>query len=147
MKKILFIIILLTVSCGYKPIYLNNDQLINKFNEVILEGDNEINRKIKNTLNFEKNTNNNQKLMIKTDYKIEVTSRNSRGQVETYRSIINTQLIVKNGDEILQTKNFILETSYNNNTNKFELTKNQNEIKNNLLNRLIEEIILYLSLV
>jgi hypothetical protein len=147
MKKILFIIILLTVSCGYKPIYLNNDQLINKFNEVILEGDNEINRKIKNTLNFEKNTNNNQKLMIKTDYKIEVTSRNSKGHVETYRSIINTQLIVKNGDEILQTKNFILETSYNNNTNKFELTKNQNEIKNNLLNRLIEEIILYLSLV
>ena len=147
MKKILFIIILLTVSCGYKPIYLNNDQLINKFNEVILEGDNEINRKIKNTLNFEKNTNNNQKLMIKTDYKIEVTSRNSKGQIETYRSIINTQLIVKNGDEILQTKNFILETSYNNNTNKFELTKNQNEIKNNLLNRLIEEIILYLSLV
>lgn len=125
MKKILFIIILLTVSCGYKPIYLNNDQLINKFNEVILEGDNEINRKIKNTLNFEKNTNNNQKLMIKTDYKIEVTSRNSKGHVETYRSIINTQLIVKNGDEILQTKNFILETSYNNNTNKFELTKNQ----------------------
>lgn len=147
MKKILFIIILLTVSCGYKPIYLNNDQLINKFNEVILEGDNEINRKIKNTLNFEKNTNNNQKLIITTDYKIEVTSRNSKGQVETYRSIINTQLIVKNGDEILQTKNFILETSYNNNTNKFELTKSQNQIKNNLLNRLIEEIILYLSLV
>lgn len=147
MKKILFIIILLTVSCGYKPIYLNNDQLINKFNEVILEGDNEINRKIKNTLNFEKNTNNNQKLIIKTDYKIEVTSRNSKGQVETYRSIINTQLIVKNGDEILQTKNFILEASYNNNTNKFELTKSQNQIKNNLLNRLIEEIILYLSLV
>lgn len=147
MKKILFIIILLTVSCGYKPIYLNNDQLINKFNEVILEGNNEINRKIKNTLNFEKNTNNNQKLIITTDYKIEVTSRNSKGQVETYRSIINTQLIVKNGDEILQTKNFILETSYNNNTNKFELTKSQNQIKNNLLNRLIEEIILYLSLV
>ena len=147
MKKILFIIILLTVSCGYKPIYLNNDQLINKFNEVILEGDNEINRKIKNTLNFEKNTNSNQKLIIKTDYKIEVTSRNSKGQVETYRSIINTQLIVKNGDEILQTKNFILEASYNNNTNKFELTKSQNQIKNNLLNRSIEEIILYLSLV
>ena len=146
MKKILFIIILLTVSCGYKPIYLNNDQLINNFNEVILEGDNEINRKIKNILNFKKNINSNQKLIIKTNYTIEVTSRNSKAQIETYRSIINTQLIVKNGDEILQTKNVILETSYNNNTNKFELTKNQNQIKNNLLNRLIEEIILFLNL-
>ena len=146
MKQILIIFILFITSCGFKPIYLKNDQLIKKFNKITLEGDSSINKQIIDELNLEINLASNEKLIIQTNYKFEATSKNSKGQIETYRSIINSQLITKKDEEILETKNFVAETSYNNRDNNFELVKYQNEIKKNLTNKIIEEIILFLNL-
>ena len=146
MKQILIIFILFITSCGFKPIYLKNDQLIKKFNKITLEGDSSINKQIIDELNLEINVASNEKLIIQTNYKLEATSKNSKGQIETYRSIINCQLITKKDEEILETKNFVAETSYNNKDNNFELVKYQNEIKKNLTNKIIEEIILFLNL-
>ena len=146
MKQILIIFILFITSCGFKPIYLKNDQLIKKFNKITLEGDSSINKQIIDELNLEINLASNEKLIIQTNYKFEATSKNSKGQIETYRSIINCQLITKKDEEILETKNFVAETSYNNKDNNFELVKYQNEIKKNLTNKIIEEIILFLNL-
>ena len=146
MKQILIIFILFITSCGFKPIYLKNDQLIKKFNKITLEGDSSINKQIIDELNLEINVASNEKLIIQTNYKLEATSKNSKGQIETYRSIINSQLITKKDEEILETKNFVAETSYNNRDNNFELVKYQNEIKKNLTNKIIEEIILFLNL-
>lgn len=146
MKQILIIFILFITSCGFKPIYLKNDQLIKKFNKITLEGDSSINKQIIDELNLEINLASNEKLIIQTNYKLEATSKNSKGQIETYRSIINSQLITKKDEEILETKNFVAETSYNNRDNNFELVKYQNEIKKNLTNKIIEEIILFLNL-
>ena len=41
-----------------------------------------------------------QTITLKTNYVIEETSKSSKGQVETYRSIINTELTIKDGKEI-----------------------------------------------
>ena len=146
MKQILIIFILFITSCGFKPIYIKNDQLFKKFNKIILEGDSSVNKQIIDELNLEINLASNEKLIIKTNYKLEATSKNSKGQIETYRSIINSQLITKKDEEILETKNFVAETSYNNKDNNFELVKYQNEIKKNLTNKIVEEIILFLNL-
>jgi len=137
---------LFNVSCGFKPIYYKNDQLITKFNEIMLEGDDRINKQIIDNLNLEIDFSSRQTVSLKTNYTIEETSKNSKGQVETYRSIINTVLTIKNETEIIETKNLSAETSYNNKDNKFELTKYQNEVKNNLINKISEEIILILNL-
>ena len=85
-------------------------------------------------------------LIISTNYKIEETSKNTKGQIATYRSIIDTQLIIKKEKTILKQENFSNEFSYNNKDNKFELLKYQNDIRNNLINELIGEIILFLKL-
>ena len=147
MKKFLLIIILLTISCDYKPIYFKNDQLVNKFNKIILEGDSSVNNQLKNELDLVANSSSNQELTLTTSYKIEVTSKNSKGQIASFRSIINCELIIKKNNEILLNKNLVAETNYNNKDNKFELTKYQNEIKKNLTNKIAEEIILFLNLV
>ena len=145
-KILLIFIFLFNISCGYKPIYYKNDQLITKFNEIILEGDDRINKQIIDNLNLETDFSSRQTLSLKTNYTIEETSKNSKGQVETYRSIINTVLTIKNEIEIIETKNLSADTSYNNKDNKFELTKYQNEVKNNLINKISEEIILIFNL-
>ena len=51
-KIILIFTFFLSNSCGYKPIYYKNDQLITKFNEIILEGEDRINRQIIDNLSL-----------------------------------------------------------------------------------------------
>ena len=147
-KIILILNFFFSASCGYKPVYLKNDEIILEFNKITSVGDNKINRKIINIIGIKKNEtkNNLNELIIKTDYNEEETSKNSKGQIETYRSIINIQLTIKDGEKIIKSKNFLNEFSYNNKDNKFELTQYQNEIKSNLINKSSEEIILFLNL-
>ncbi len=146
MKKLIIILLLFTVSCGYKSIYSKNDQVILEFNEIVLNGNEKLNRQIINILNLEENILSDKKLLLTTTYNTEETSKNLKGEVETYRSIIKTQVIIKKGEKIFKNKNFSNEFSYNNKNNKFELTKYQNDIKNNLINDLSGEIILFLRL-
>ena len=146
MKKLIIILLLFTVSCGYKSIYSKNDQVILEFNEIVLNGNEKLNRQIINILNLEENILSDKKLLLTTTYNTEETSKNLKGEVETYRSIIKTQIIIKKDEKILKNKNFSNEFSYNNKNNKFELKKYQNEIKNNLINDLSGEIILFLRL-
>ena len=146
MKKLTIVLMFLLVSCGYKPIFSKNDQLILEFKKIITNGNNRINKQIINNVSLKENLSSDHELTLTTDYKIEETSKNSKGQVETYRSIIITQLSIKKGGKILKSNNFINEFSYNNKDNKFELIQYQNEIKNNLINKSSEEIILFLNL-
>ena len=53
--------------------------------------------------------------------------------------------IVNKINEDTQNKNFIKEFTYNNKQNKFELIKYQNSIKDDLIDKIINEIIIYLN--
>ena len=87
MNKILLILLFFLLSCGYQPVYLNNDILNFKYSEIILEGDNEINKKIINTLSIEENKNKNlDKLYLSSTYKIETTSRHVDSRINQCQS-------------------------------------------------------------
>ena len=147
-KIILLLTLFISASCGYKPIYLKNEQLMLEFNKIVSIGDQRLNKKIINTvglLESEFNESLNE-LSLETNFDIEETSKNSKGQVETYRSVINVKLTIKKDEKILKSKNFLKEFSYNNKDNKFELTQYQSKIKNNLINKSSEEILLFLNL-
>lgn len=148
MKKFLFLFIFFLISCGYQPIYLNKSLKNTEFNKIISEGENNINKKIIGSLSFTENNfdNNLNDLIIKSSFKIEETSKNSRGQVESYRSQVILNLIIKNKNQIITNKDFVKEFSYNTKDNKFDLVQYQNEIKNNLINEIIEDIILYMNI-
>ena len=147
MKKILLIFIFLLSECGYQPVYLNKNLGNIEFNKISLEGNADINRKIIDSISFKENKLNDKlnNLLIKSSYKITETSKNSKGQVESYKSQISLNLIIKDGKKVISSKNFFKEFSYNNKDNKFELVRYQNEVKDNLIYKIIEDIILYLS--
>ena len=146
MNKKILILCLFLLSCGYKPVYQNNNIQNLKFADIILNGNKEINRKIINSLSIEKDKdiNNKNKLYITTSHKIETTSRNSQGQAVSFRTNINVNLNIKNNDES-KIKNFNREFDYKNKDNKFELVEYQNSITNELVNQIIGEIIIYLN--
>lgn len=148
MKKTLILILFFITSCGYQPVYLNKNTENLEFSKIILKGRSDLNRKIINTLSIkgnEKNNNLNELLLI-TDYKIEETSKNSKGQVQSYKSTIIVDVIISKNEKIVKNKKIIKSFSYGNKDKKFELVEYQNRIKENLIDEIIDELILFLNL-
>ena len=119
-----------------------------EFNKINYKGDNDINKKIINSLSikineFDDNLNN---LTLNSSFGVTETSKNTKGQVESYRSKVSVNVIISNKNNIILDKMFSKQFSYSNKDNKFELVQYQNEIKNNLINKIIEDIILHINL-
>jgi len=148
MKKILIFCVFFLVSCNYQPIYQNTDLDKIEFLKITLEGDQDINRKIINSLSLKENEYDDtlNELKIKSSYEIQETSKNSKGQVQSYRSQIIVNLDIKNKGKSILNKDYVEDFSYANKDNKFELVQYQDEIKNNLINKVIEDVILFLKL-
>lgn len=147
-KKIFVLFIFLITSCGYQPLYKNNNLENLVFYKIDLEGDDRINRKIINSVSLKENSLNKElnELIISSNFNILETSKNSKGQTETYRSIITVEIKIIKDNEIKKRKVFSNETSYNKKENKFELIKYQSNIKSNLINKTIEDVILFLNI-
>jgi hypothetical protein len=148
MKKFLLIFIFLLSECGYQPIFLNKNLNDMEFNKITSEGDIEINRKVLRSLSFKENNLKNKlnNLLINSTFNILETSKNSQGKVESYKAEINLNLIISNKEKVISSKNFMKEFSYNTKDNKSELVRYQNEIKDILINKVIEDIILYMNI-
>ena len=148
MKKFLLIFIFLLSECGYQPIYISKNLSDVEFFKITLEGDADINRKVVGSLSFKENNlqDSLNSLLIKSSYKIIETSKSSKGQVESYKSQIILNFIIIDGNEVVSSKNFSKEFSYNIKDNKFELIRYQNEVKDNLINKIVEDIILYMNI-
>ena len=95
MKKLLLIFIFLLSECGFQPIYINKSLDNVEFFKITLEADAAINRKIVESLSFKENELQDtlNSLLIKSSYIISETSKNSKGQVESYKSQIILSLI------------------------------------------------------
>ena len=148
-KKTLFILLFFISSCGYQPIYVNKPSEIYEFKEIILNGDNYINNKIVNVLSIKENNeiDNKNILNISSSYTTEVISKNSKGQIELYKSTLNVNLKIKNiNKQIIKSKNFVKEFTYNNKQNKFDLAQYQKSNKDDLINKIISDIIIFLDL-
>ena len=146
MKKI-FILLFLLSACGYQPLY-NIDKNNFFFKDLELYGDKVINRKIISSLKIKENQKKDSTttFIIDSSKKITETSKNSRGQPETYRTNVIIKLTIKDLDKVIKSKTFEEYFSYDNRDNKYDLLNYQNDIENNLVNKIIEDIILYINL-
>jgi hypothetical protein len=146
MKKI-FILLFLLSACGYQPLYnINKSNFF--FKDLELYGDKVINRKIISSLKIKENQKKDSTttIIIDSSKKITETSKNSRGQPETYRTNVVIKLTIKDLEKVIKSKTFEEYFSYDNLDNKYDLLNYQNDIENNLVNKIIEDIILYINL-
>ena len=146
MKKLFIILVFFISSCGYEPLYQNKKIETLNFNQIKLNGDAEINKKIISSLNISKNSSSNKVLILNSRYAIEKTSKDSKGQVDTLRTKCNVTITIEENGKILKSKSFNGIFTYSNLENKFDLLNYQNEIKKNMINKIIEDIIIYLTL-
>ena len=149
MKKIIFIVIALFMlnNCGYTPI--NSSKNNNFYIEISQKDRNKLNSKIENNIKKYSNQNseNTIKLEISSNKKINVTSKDSKGDPSKFQMTItlNINLLSKNNYKINKTKSFFSNFNYNNNSNKFSLKQYEKEIEDILINKITEESIMYLA--
>ncbi len=148
MKKLLFSLLFLLSQCGFQPILVNNDQKSFEFKKIVLEGDLRINQKIVNSLSFNESefNDNLNNLTLNSSFEIQETKKNSKGQVVSYKSRINLTLKITNKNKLISEKNFLREFSYNTKDNKYDLIQYQNEIKKNLINEIMQDVILFMNI-
>ncbi len=148
MKKFIIIIFFFISNCGYQPIYVNQNSSNLIFNKVELIGDKEINRRIVSFISIKEDRSEEKldDLLLKSEKSVIETSKDSKGRVTTLKTIVKIKLTILNENKIIKERMFSEGFSYNNKNNKFDLAKYQDEVKNNLVDKIIEQIDIYLSL-
>ena len=145
MKKILILFLFIS-ACGFQPLY-NNNLLNIEFSEIKLSGDVKINREIISFLGIKETKNDmNNKISINSSVSIVETSRDAQGQPATYRTNIVVTIIVEKQNKQINTKTFNESFSYNNIENKYDLSVYQKDVQNNLVKKIIDDLIVYINL-
>ena len=149
MKKnsiLITFIVLLLVSCGYKPILLNekNNFYIKK---IEIAKANKLNTVIKNSLKSMSNKESKKAISLLIDsQKIRnITSKDSKGNPQLLSMSLSANVKIYENNKIKSEKDFFESFSYSNESNKFNLSKYEKNIEKNLTNKIIKDINIYLA--
>ena len=147
MKKIILILsFLLLVSCGYQPIFSSKTSNF-LIEEIIYNKNDKISLKIRNNLTYLSKTENYIRvirLKLSSEKKIDISSKDSKGDPLVYKMTISTNVEIYSNNELTMQKNITKNFSYKNTENKFDLKQYEKTIENNLIETIKEDIILIL---
>ena len=147
MKKIIIIIItsLILNSCGYTPIYSSKEKNF-YIEKISKKNSTKLNSKFANNLKIFSNKNSKNIIEIEIDSvkKIETSQKDNKGDPSRFQMtiVLNINIISENYNK---TKTFSSDFNYSNDSNKFSLKQYEKEIENNLISKIVEKSIIYLS--
>ncbi len=139
-------VIFLSSSCGYEPLNKSlNSKKIN-ITDKIFVGDKKVNKKIFNKLNFRNQDNTpTYTLKLESSSKINDLSKDQSGNITSYKTTITTYVALIKDQEIIKNKNFEHSFTYPNQSNKFNLASYQREVEDNLIDKIVQDIRLFLN--
>ena len=136
----LFILLFFLNGCGFKPILTGSD-----YNFLIeidsMSGNGEINSKIENKLNVLNGTKKLFNLSLNSRETKNVLSKDSKGDPNILELVIDLNYKLSTNGKILVNKSLTQRSSYNNISDKFELSKSEDILKDNLVENLVSDII------
>jgi len=148
-RKIILLFLFLLSSCGYEAIHSKKNSInyIFSVSELSFVGEKTVNQKIKQKLNNYTQNKKDKDFILRissTSEKI-ILAKNIAGDATSFKNkvSINIKVLMNNKLE----NNFIITESfnYNNISNKFNLKKYEEEIKNNLAEAATDKLIFKLS--
>ena len=136
----LFILLFFLNGCGFKPILTESD-----YNFLIridsMSGNGELNSKIENKLKVLDGTKKLFNLSLNSRETKNVLSKDAKGDPNILELVINLNYILSTNGKILVNKSLTQRSSYNNISDKFELRKSEDILKDNLVENLVSDII------
>mgnify|MGYP001278858484 FL=1 len=144
MKSLKYLIVFIFfVSCGYTPIYQNDQISKFKLETINHTGDKKIGRELLNNLQrFKDNKSDDIFDLYLTSVKREnIVSKDKKGDPSSYKIEleVNLNLVGKNNDKKFS-KKFMKGTTYNSSENNFELNRYKKKLEKNLTSQLLQEI-------
>ena len=136
----LFIILFFLNGCGFKPILLgtNYDFSIKVGNS---SGNEYINSNIENKLKTLKGIKKTFKVDIISNETKSILSKDSKGDPTILEIVINLNYKLIEGGKVLVNRSLTQRSTYNNISDKFELSKSEEILKDNLIENLVSDII------
>ena len=136
----LFVLLLFVNGCGFKPILVGSD-----YNFLIqidsMSGDDQINSKIENRLKIMDGTKRLFKINMDSRETKNVLSKDSKGDPKILELVIDLNYNLSENGEMLVNRSITRRSSYNNISDKFELSKSEDMLKDNLVEQLVSDII------
>ena len=134
-KVIILLFIISASACSYKPIF-SEKEFGFEIEEVILDGEKNINRIINDKLKFIKSTEEKGKkrytIEIKTEKKIEIVSKDSKGDPLKFEMSILVEYNIINGGSLMLSSKIEKNNVYNNDSDQFKLEQTEDIILKNL---------------
>lgn len=148
MKKKFILILLFLTSCGFEPIYSSKNPNDFIFKKIETSGEKKINRRIISAISAEEKDINfsHKKLILESQKNIIETSKNTKGQPDSFKMIITLKITLINNKDNSSEKIFYEEFSYKNKDNKFDLSEYEIKLEDNLIDKIIEDLIIYLEI-
>ena len=147
LKKILIILLVGSLfGCGYQPLYLKKDNKDYPIEIWELKGNKKINKSIISFLDLErkKNTRNGYELILDSKKKLEIISKDEKGNPSSLRLTLVVNLLLNSDEKLVKEKQFSESFSYNNSQNKFELSQYEKNIEKNLINEIAQKVYVFL---
>jgi hypothetical protein len=144
--KIIFIsLIFLLANCGFSPIYIKNTNANFSIENVIYNGDRELNNFLKTNLIQYKNEKSNNKIYIEatSNYEKIILTKNTAGKVTNYKLVAKVTFLIKSTNRKI---NIIENRIINTMDDKFEEARKERAIKQNfassISNKLASELVI-----
>ena len=136
----LFILLFFLNGCGFKPMLTGSDYgfliQIDK-----MSGDIQINSKIENRLKAIDGKKRLFKISLNSRETKNVLSKDSKGDPKILELVIDLNYKLSENGKILANRSITQRSSYNNISDKFELSKSEDILKDNLVENLVSDII------
>ena len=149
-KKILIPILLLFLStCGYEAMYSQKNNANHNFSisEMVLDGENNINIRIKSKLNNYTLVEKDKQFILKIKSSMEKSTlaKNIAGDATSYRSTLKLGVQVVLENNLVNNLEIIESFDYDSIENTFDLKRYEKEIQNTLANTAIDKLIFKLT--
>ena len=136
----LFILLFFLNGCGFKPILLGTDYDFSIKVEKSL-GNKDINSKIENKLKSLNGIKKSFKINLNSNETKNILSKDSKGDPTILEIVINLSYVIIEDSKVLTSRTLTQRSTYNNIPDKFELSKSEEILKENLVENLVSDII------
>ena len=139
-------LIFILTSCAYEPLLLNKKYDF-YFSNIITNGNNEVNKIIKNSLLNRGNATSNQKydLYIEAEKEKEIISSNSKGDPTVYKVNVYVKYKLEKNGKNIYGDTITRQATYNNINDKFELLQYEENIIKNLSQNISSNILVSIT--
>jgi len=147
-RKIFYFLLIVALSgCGYESIYFNNNKLNLPIKEFELTGDKNVNRKIISILNLKKDNSKNTNYVLRLDSQklLETAAKDKAGNATIFKTSLKVKIQLTKNGKLINEKTFDDSFTYSNSEDKFNLSQYQKSIEENLIDKISEKIIFFLS--